>query len=200
MNEKAKERKQNIKIYSLYRAVSLDLIFYYAIEFLFLTQVKHLTSSEVVLGGAFYAVFMIIFQIPASIIVDKIGTRKCTILANLFNMIFILLIMRCENLGNLIFAQFVSCMCFSLKDISDTTLLQYSIPETKKQGEIFSRLEGEGTRGYYLLNAITGIASRFLICNKSLYSYDRIFMLYYFGNFYFIRFYGNRRKKEENKL
>ena len=69
MNEKAKEKKQNIKIY---RAVSLDLIFYYAIEFLFLTQVKHLTSSEVVLGGAFYAVFMIIFQIPASIIVYKI--------------------------------------------------------------------------------------------------------------------------------
>ena len=172
MNENTKERKQNMKIYSLYRAVSFDLIFYYAIEFLFLTQVKQLTSSEVVLGSAFYAVFMIIFQIPASIIVDKIGTKKCTILANVFNILFILLIIGCKNLGNLIFAQFVSCMCFSLKGISDTTLLQYSIPETKKQGEIFSKIEGEGTRGYYLLNAITGIASRFFICNQSLYSYD----------------------------
>ena len=31
------KRKQNMKIYSLYRMLSLDIIFYYAIEFLFLT-------------------------------------------------------------------------------------------------------------------------------------------------------------------
>ena len=54
-----KARKQNMKLYSLYRAISIDLIFYYAIEFLFLTQVKHLSSSDVVLGGAFYAIFIV---------------------------------------------------------------------------------------------------------------------------------------------
>ena len=157
-----KARKQNMKLYSLYRAISIDLIFYYAIEFLFLTQVKHLSSSDVVLGGAFYAIFMIIFQIPASIIIDKVGTRKCTILANIFNIIFIVLIMSCKNLGMLIFAQFISSICFSLKDISDTALIQYSIPETEKQGEIFSKLEGKGTKDYYLLNAGTYIISGFL--------------------------------------
>ncbi len=42
MNEEiTKARKQNMKIYSLYRAISCDIIFYYAIEFLFLTQVKN---------------------------------------------------------------------------------------------------------------------------------------------------------------
>ena len=34
------KRKQNMKIYSMYRAISMDLIFFYAIDFLFLTQVK----------------------------------------------------------------------------------------------------------------------------------------------------------------
>lgn len=162
MNEITKVRKQNMKIYSLYRAISMDLIFYYAIEFLFLTQVKHISSSDIVLGGAFYAIFMIILQIPASIIVDKIGTRKCTIAANIFNSIFVILIMCCENLQTLIFAQFISSVCFSLKDISDTALIQYSVPETKKQGEIFSKLEGKGLKDYYLINSITYIASGFL--------------------------------------
>ena len=51
-------RKQNMKIYSIYRAISLDLIFYYAIEFLFLTQVKNITPSQVVLSVSFYAIFI----------------------------------------------------------------------------------------------------------------------------------------------
>lgn len=105
---------------------------------------------------------MIIFQIPASIIVDQIGTKKCTILANILNSIFVILIMCCENLGTLIFAQFISAMCFSLKDIADTALIRYSIPETKKKGEIFSKLEGKGRRNYFLLNACTSFCAGFL--------------------------------------
>ena len=160
--EKTKARKQNMKIYSLYRAISLDLIFYYAIEFLFLTQVKEISAADIVLGQAFYAIFMIILQIPASVVIDKIGTRKCTILGNVFNCLFVILIMCCQNLGTLIFAQFISALCFSLKDISDKALIRYSIPETKKEGEIFSKLEGKAFKDYYLLNAITSICSGFL--------------------------------------
>ena len=163
MNEEiTKARKQNMKIYSLYRAVALDLIFYYAIEFLFLTQIKQISGADIVLSNGFYAVFMILFQIPASIIVDRMGTRRCTILANMLNRVFVILIMCCKNLGMLIFAQFISAMCFSLKDISDTTLIRYSIPETKKKGEIYSKLEGKGRRSYFLLNACTSFCAGFL--------------------------------------
>ena len=77
MNEEiTKARKQNLKLYAMYRAISLDLIFYYAIEYLFLTEVKHLNPSSVVLGSAFYATFMVILQIPASVVVDRVGTKK----------------------------------------------------------------------------------------------------------------------------
>lgn len=163
MNEEiTKARKQNMKIYSIYRAIGLDLIFYYAIEFLFLTQVKHISSADIVLASGFYAVFMILFQIPASIVVDRMGTRKCTILANVFNAIFVILIMNCKNLGMLIFAQFIDAMCYSLKDISDTALIRYSIPETKKKGDIYSKLEGKGRRNYFLLNACTSFCAGFL--------------------------------------
>ena len=155
-------RKQNMKIYSLYRTISLDLIFYYAIEFLFLTQVKGITPSQTVLSTSFYAIFMIILQIPASVIIDKLGTKKCTVFANVFNTLFIILIMTCGSMYQLIFAQFISALCFSLKDISDGALLNYSIPETKKKGDIFSRIEGKGFQNYFFVNSITAVISGFL--------------------------------------
>ena len=91
-DKNTQKRKQNMKLYSMYRAISMDLIFYYAIEFLFLTQVKHISASEVVLKTSFYALFMILLQIPANILIYKIGTRKSTILANIFNTASILIV------------------------------------------------------------------------------------------------------------
>lgn len=163
MNEEIiKARKQNMRLYSFYRSISLDLIFYYAIEFLFLTQVKHITPSEVVLSTSFYAIFMIFLQIPSSILVDRLGARKCTILANIFNIIFLILIINCTGILSLIFAQFISSLCFSLKDISDGMLITHSIPETRKKGDIFSKLEGRGFRNYFFVNSLTAILSGFL--------------------------------------
>ena len=143
------KRKQNMKIYSMYRAISMDLIFFYAIDFLFLKT-------------SFYALFMVILQIPANILIDKMGTRRCTILANIFNTIYLLMIIFAIDLKTLIIAEFFSALCFSIKDISDTTLLNMSIPETDKKGEIFSKIEGRGNKNYYYINAITSVLSGFL--------------------------------------
>lgn len=126
---------------------------------MFLTQVKHISPSEVVLSLSFYSLFMIILQIPANILVNKIGTRKCTILGNFFNAIYLLIILFVTNFKWLVIAEFFSALCFSIKDISDTTLLNMSIPKSKKKGEIFSKIEGRGSKNYYYLNAITLVLS-----------------------------------------
>lgn len=156
------KRKQNMKLYAMYRAISMDIIFYYAIEFLFLTQVKNISASDVVLKSSFYALFMIILQVPANILIDKIGVRKCTILGNIFNVIYLIIIMFATDLQILIVAEFFSALCFSIKDISDTTLLNMSIPEGEKKGEIFSKIEGKGNKNYYYINAVTAVISGFL--------------------------------------
>lgn len=155
-------RKQNMKLYSIYRSISMDILFFYAIDFLFLTQVKNISASDVVLQSSFYALFMIILQIPANILVDKIGTRKCTILANIFNTAYLLIIVFAKDLTSLIIANFFSAICFSVKDISDTTLLNMSIPDGNIKGEIFSKIEGRGNKNYYYLNAITAVLAGFL--------------------------------------
>lgn len=67
-----------------------------------------------------------------------------------------------NNLKILAIAQLVSAICFALKNISDKAILQYSIPEGRCQGEIYSKIEGRGTRNYYIINAVTSLLSGFL--------------------------------------
>lgn len=158
-------RKKNLKIYGIYRMISMDLLFYYGISFLFLTQTKGISASDVVLSDVFYAIFMIVLQIPATILIEKLGTRKCTILANIFNFLCVVMTLFCSNLVHIIIANLFSALCFSIKDVSDTALLTYSIPKYKKRGESFSKIEAKASKNYYYLNAGTSlvVGSLFLV-------------------------------------
>lgn len=162
MDKEVKIRKNNMKIYPFYRMISMDLLFFYAIEFLFITQVKGLSPSDFMLGQVFFALFSVMLQIPSSLLMDRIGVRRTTIMANIFNICFLVGILFCNNLGILILAQFMSAMCYSIKNTSETTLLNYSIPESTHKGEIYSRIESRGEKRYYLCNAITSILAGFL--------------------------------------
>ena len=69
MVEKAQEmRKTNLKLFPIYKALGWDYLFFYTIDFLFLTQIKGIAASDVILKTTFYALFKIILQIPANII------------------------------------------------------------------------------------------------------------------------------------
>ncbi len=72
--------KRNMKLFPFYRALSFDYLFFYTINFIFLTQVKNISPSAVVLEDSFYAIFVIILQIPATIIVDILGKKKSILL------------------------------------------------------------------------------------------------------------------------
>ena len=66
MESKEKEqinaRKKNMRIYSVHRMLTFDLLFYYAIKFLFLTQVKGFTASDIVVVSAFWAYLRCYFK------------------------------------------------------------------------------------------------------------------------------------------
>lgn len=80
MEEKEKilsnKRKYNIRLYSLHRMLTADLLFYYAIEFIFLTQIKGLSAGNVVLASAFGGIFQIMLQIPSTILIEKVRREK----------------------------------------------------------------------------------------------------------------------------
>lgn len=74
--EKQKMRKINMKLFPIHKMLSWDFLFYYTINFLFLTQIKNMNASDVVLTDSFYALFVIILQIPINIIVTFLGKKK----------------------------------------------------------------------------------------------------------------------------
>lgn len=77
-NEKsiAKARKKNQNLYKIYKMISWDLLFYYAISFLFLNQEKGLSTSQIIFADAFYPLFKLILQIPSTILIEKLGKRR----------------------------------------------------------------------------------------------------------------------------
>lgn len=160
--EKAKMCKHNMKLYPFFRMLSYDFLFFYTIDFLFLTQVKNISPAKIILVDSFYAIFGIIWQIPASILLEKTSRKFSTILGNLLNCVYILLIILSKNFYHLIIAECICSFGFALKDMATPALLNESIPETKRRGEIFAKLNGKAVSGYFILNALSLVISGFL--------------------------------------
>ena len=55
-------RKRNMKLFPTYKKIAWDYIFFYTINFLFLTQVKGINPADIVLIDSFYYLFSTIAQ------------------------------------------------------------------------------------------------------------------------------------------
>lgn len=157
-----KTYEKNIKLYPIYKATSWDLLFYYTILFLFLTQAKGISAADVLLAEAMYPIFKCILLVPLTILIEKIGKRKSLILGNLVNIFSISFFIISSNLLWVIAAQFLSAIAFNIKGIAETNLLYDSLPKDGKRGSKFSKIDGKGGAWYYFLDAATSIATGFL--------------------------------------
>lgn len=158
----AKIRKNNMKLYPIYKMVGLDYIFFYGIRILFLTQVKNISTADIVLAGSFYAFCYIIFQVIANIIVEKIGKKNSIVLGQSLNFISMCMILYCPNFIWLLMAQAVCALGFGLKGISESTLLTVSLPKSKRKGEIFSKIDSRGYSKFCFAGATSVLISGFL--------------------------------------
>ena len=66
-------KKRNRKLFVLYKFLANDLLFYYTISFLFLSNVKGLSTAQIVFAESFYPIFKLFFQFPSTITIQKIG-------------------------------------------------------------------------------------------------------------------------------
>ncbi len=157
------EKNRNLKLYSKYRRISRDFLFFYTINVLFLTQIKHIDLSAVVLVDTFYSLFVVLTQIPATIIIEKIGRKKGMILGNVFHILYILLLINSVDLISLICAEILCASGFALKDIAEPAILNESIELKKEEkSNLFAKIDGQALSGYYLLASISMIISGFL--------------------------------------
>lgn len=164
MEEKklAKIRKGNMKLYPIYKMIGLDWIFYYGIRVLFLTQVKNISPADIVLASSFYAFCYILFQIPNTIILEKIGKKNAVVLGQLLNLISMTIILFCSNFTWLLLAQGICAMGFGIKGIAESNLLNVSLPKVKRKGEIFSKIDSRGYSKFCFIGATSVLISGFL--------------------------------------
>ncbi|MCI8481895.1 MAG: MFS transporter [Clostridia bacterium] len=152
----------NMTIFPIYKALSWDTLFYYAIEFLFLTQIKGLSAAQVLFVDAFYPLFKFILEIPSNIIVQKFGKRRSLILGNLFIVGDLLFLILSSNMHMIILAWFLSAFGYALKGLTESNLLYDSIPKGNNRGTIFGKIDGKANSIFYFFDAISAISTGFL--------------------------------------
>lgn len=163
IKEEMEKENKNLKLYPKYRQLSMDFLFFYTINVLFLTQIKHIDMASVVLVDTCYALFVIIWQMPTTILVEKIGRKKGMILGNISNATYLLLVINATNLITLICAELLCAFAFALKDISEPAILNNSINSNKEdKSKIFAKIQSKAVSGYYILSAISLVISGFL--------------------------------------
>ena len=160
--ELERKKKNNIKLYSIYRIFSWDLLFYYAIIYLFLTIEKGISAAEVLKFDAFYILFKFIVQIPCTLIIQKLGKRKSVILANFVLAIHVLIIMFAVNFEMLLISQVLCAFAFITKGTCETDMLYDSLERGEKRGTNFAKIDGKANSRYYYIDAISAILSGFL--------------------------------------
>ena len=156
------EKKVNARLYPIYKMFSWDLLFYYSIIFLFLTQAKHFTASQVLLGDAFFTGACLIVQIPAGFLVDKIGKRNSLIFANICMCIFSLILLITKKYTLLLVAFFIDAVGYVIKGVCENNMLYDSLPKGKKRGALYSTIDGLGASRYYVIDAITSLMAGYL--------------------------------------
>ena len=156
------KKDYNVKLFPIYKMFAWDLLFYYAISFLFLTEVKNFTPADIVLVDvSVYTFFKFLSQLPSTIFVDKLGKKQSLVMANIFLVISILLIIFASNIYVFVFAEAFMAIAYAIKSLTESNILYDSLPHSEKRQKHFSALDGKGSSLYYYLNAVSCAATGF---------------------------------------
>lgn len=158
----AKAKEINVNLYTRYKMLSWDLLFYYAIIFLFFTQTKGISAADVLLAESFYPIFKIIFLIPATVLIDSLGKRKCLIIGNFFLSLAILVFILGFNFAFIVVGEMLSAIGFIIKGVCESNMIYDSLENDEKRGARFAQIEGKGTSYYYFIDAISSVIAGFL--------------------------------------
>ena len=156
-----KKKKNNVKIFPIYKTISWDLLFYFPIIFLFLTQVKGFTPAQVLFADSFYTLSNTFWQLPITSIVDRIGKKNCLIVGNILYSLSIFAMIFMQNYYELLLIQFIYALGYSIKGICETNILYDSLPVGKKRGNIFSKIDGKSASYFYLFDSIASVIAGF---------------------------------------
>ena len=159
--EETKAKRQNAKIFPIYKMFSWDLLFFYSTQYLFYTNVKGITAGEILKLDAFFPLFIILMQLPATICADLLGRRKSLIVGNIIMILYIFLLMILPGVVGIFIANIIYAFGYSLRGIQATNIL-YDSTATKGGEGLYAKINGKGATGYYILDGIASLTAGYL--------------------------------------
>ena len=155
-------KKTNRKLFILYKVLANDLLFYYTISYLFLANIKGLSTAQIVFAESFYPLFKLIFQIPCTILIQKIGKKNSLLIANFCVALYLFFVLFLSTTFVLILANVFCAIGFVIKGIAESNFLYDSLEETDDIKEEFSKIEGKASSVFFFADAITALATGFI--------------------------------------
>ena len=160
--KEAKLRKYNMRLYSIYTTVGFDLLFYYGIKVLYLSQVKHISDANIVFLSTIYALASIFSVIIATVINNRTSNRKTLIIGDTFNVISVFILIIGTDFSQMAIAEILNAMAFAMKNISSGPMLEESIPKTNKKDRIFTFIDEKAYFKYCIISAISTVVAGYL--------------------------------------
>lgn len=149
-------KEYNSKLYLVYKSLGADLLFYYIIQYIFYSEVKHFNASEILFVDALYPVFTILFNIPATIIVEKLGKKNGMILGNILMCISLVIVILARNILEMSIANAVMAFGFCLKRLTESNLLAEIVGiTTDEEKKEYSDIVSKANRNYYLIDGVS---------------------------------------------
>ena len=179
-NSKDKRIKLSNKIYPIFYGLSSDLIFFIAINTLFLTSVKGLTSSEINFMTTIGVLVALVFYLLSHKIINKIGNLYSIRLGTLLLLISAILFTVSTNLIFFVLAEIFYEVGFVFKCVDQVVLNNNLIYQNKEND--FIKIKAKATTIYSIATMIATLIAGFLF-NISPYLPMFICILICFNNF-----------------
>lgn len=179
-NSKDRRIKLSNKIYPIFYGLSSDLIFFIAINTLFLTSVKGLTSSEINFMTTIGVLVALAFYLLSHKIINKIGNLYSIRLGTLLLLISALLFTFSTNLIFFVLAEIFYEVGFAFKCVDQVVLNNNLIYQNEEND--FIKIKTKATTIYSIATMIATLIAGFLF-NISPYLPMFICILICFNNF-----------------
>ena len=138
MSEKA--LKRNVKLYPFYRAFSYDFLFFWTISILFLTEVKGLSYSQVILLDSLFMLVAFCLQVPISKMIRKIGRVTSARLGAIAYLGFAFLNIFGTSFWWFLLANALYGVGAAIKNVADTEILSLSLQKLNRKND-FSQID-----------------------------------------------------------
>lgn len=184
-NSKDKRIKISNKIYPIFYGLSSDLIFFIAINTLFLTNVKGLTSSEINFITTIGVLVALVFYLLSHKIINKIGNLYSIRLGTLLLLVSAILFTVSTNLIFFVLAEIFYEVGFVFKCVDQVVLNNNLVYQNKAND--FIKIKIKATTIYSITTMIATLIGGFLF-NVNPYLPMFICILICFNNFIMAHF------------